>query len=154
VDVPAFTYSRRRSVLDVPSCWGPSGVVRGDPSRLGWIGAVSVVAMAPLSPFGGPVAYRRLFAGVLLCSAKELLFYATGTTCCASIGRAHGLPVMRNSDIRHTDTVPSAVGGITRFACEYAQERGIDVEALLQKSGLTPGQIEQPGVRLSVRSQI
>jgi len=61
---------------------------------------------------------------------------------------------MRNSDIRYADTVPSAVGGITRFACEYAKERGIDVEALLQKSGLTPGQIEQPSVRLSVRSQI
>jgi Arabinose-binding domain of AraC transcription regulator, N-term len=72
----------------------------------------------------------------------------------ASIGQARGLPVMRNSDIRYTDTVPSAVGGITRFACEYAQERGIDVEALLQRSGLTAGQIEQPGVRLSVRSQI
>ena len=61
---------------------------------------------------------------------------------------------MRNSDIRYADTVPSAVGGITRFACEYAKERGIDVEALLQKSGLTLGQIEQPSVRLSVRSQI
>lgn len=49
---------------------------------------------------------------------------------------------MRNSDIRYADTVPSAVGGITRFACEYAKEHGIDVEALLQKSGLTFGQIE------------
>jgi hypothetical protein len=65
----------------------------------------------------------------------------------ASIGQARGLPVMRNSDIRYTDTVPSAVGGITRFACEYAQERGIDVEALLQRSGLTAGQIEQPVYR-------
>src|SRR3954470_19006162 len=62
----------------------------------------------------------------------------------ASTGRAFGLPFMRNSDIRYADTVPSAVGGITRCACEYAKERGIDVEALLQKSGLTPGQIEQP----------
>src|SRR3954454_13984154 len=72
----------------------------------------------------------------------------------ASTGRAFGLPFMRNSDIRYADTVPSAVGGITRIACEYAKERGIDVEALLQKSGLTPGQIEQSSVRLSVRSQI
>ena len=72
----------------------------------------------------------------------------------ASTGRAFGLPFMRNSDIRYADTVPSAVGGITRFACEYAKEHGIDVEALLQKSGLTFGQIEQPSVRLSVRSQI
>jgi AraC-like DNA-binding protein len=72
----------------------------------------------------------------------------------ASTGRAFGLPFMRNSDIRYADTVPSAVGGITRFACEYAKEHGIDVEALLQKSGLTLGQIEQPSVRLSVRSQI
>jgi AraC-like DNA-binding protein len=61
---------------------------------------------------------------------------------------------MRSADIRHPDTVPSAVGGITRFACEYAKERGIDVEALLRKSGLTPAQIEQPAVRLSVQSQI
>jgi hypothetical protein len=60
----------------------------------------------------------------------------------ASTGRAFGLPFMRNSDIRYADTVPSAVGGITRFACEYAKEHGIDVEALLQKSGLTFGQIE------------
>jgi len=45
----------------------------------------------------------------------------------ASTGRAFGLPFMRNSDIRYADTVPSAVGGITRFACEYAKERGIDV---------------------------
>lgn len=49
---------------------------------------------------------------------------------------------MLNSDIHYSDTVPSAVGGITRFACEYAKEHGIDVEALLQKSGLTFGQIE------------
>ena len=126
---------------------------RSQPAVLDWRG-VSIVAVAPWSPLAGRVAYRRLFAGILLCCAKELLFCATGATRWASIGWALGLPFMRNSDIRYADTVPSAVGGITRFACEYAKERGIDVEALLQKSGLTPGQIEQPSVRLSVRSQI
>jgi AraC-like DNA-binding protein len=61
---------------------------------------------------------------------------------------------MRSSDARYSEAMPSAAGGITRFACACAEERGIDVEALLRKSGLTARQIEQPGVRLSVQSQI
>jgi hypothetical protein len=110
--------------------------------------------LPPRRHLAGGVAYRRLFAGILLCCAKDLLFHAKGTTYWRRPAGLSDWPFMRNSDIRHADTMPSAVGGITRFACEYAKERGIDVEALLQRSGLTPGQIEQPGVRLSVRSQI
>jgi hypothetical protein len=54
----------------------------GDPGRVCWIGAASR-RNGPLAPLAGRVAYRRLFAGILLCCAKELLLYATRPMCWA-----------------------------------------------------------------------
>jgi AraC-like DNA-binding protein len=50
--------------------------------------------------------------------------------------------------------LPSAAGGITRLACRYAKEAGIELEPLLKKAGLAAYQIEDPSVRLKVRDQI
>ena len=52
------------------------------------------------------------------------------------------------------DAVPSAEGGITRLAFACAQEKGADVDTLLRKAGLSRTQIEDPHVRISVRSQV
>lgn len=152
-----FHLQQTRLFVGSPLRWrSPSGALRAEiPS--GCIGAAR-----RLDRRNGPlVAIWR--AGLLIGDFLPASCYAAPKNCSSlpearrvgpSIGRALGLPFMRSSDIRHPDTVPSAVGGITRFACAYAKERGIAVEALLRKSGLTPAQIEQPAVRLSVQSQI
>ena len=61
---------------------------------------------------------------------------------------------MRNSAEERLDAGPSAEGGITRLAFAHALEKKIDVEALLRKAGLSRIQIEDPHVRISVRSQV
>jgi len=52
------------------------------------------------------------------------------------------------------DAVPSAEGGMTRLAFACAQEKGADVDTLLRNAGLSRTQIEDPHVRISVRSQV
>src|SRR5215469_13761100 len=52
------------------------------------------------------------------------------------------------------DAAPSAEGGMTRLAFACAQEKGADVDTLLGKAGLSRAQIEDPHVRISVRSQV
>lgn len=61
---------------------------------------------------------------------------------------------MCNSEERCFEAVPSAEGGITRLAFACAQEKGADVETLLRKAGLSRRQIDDPHVRISVRSQV
>ena len=61
---------------------------------------------------------------------------------------------MRNSAAERLDAVPSAEGGMTRLAFACAQEKSADVETLLRKAGLSRAQIEDPHVRISVRSQV
>jgi AraC-like DNA-binding protein len=61
---------------------------------------------------------------------------------------------MRNSAAERLDAVPSAEGGMTRLAFACALEKKIDAEALLRKAGLSRTQIEDPHVRISVRSQV
>ena len=61
---------------------------------------------------------------------------------------------MRNSAAERLDAVPSAEGGMTRLAFACAQEKGADVDTLLRKAGLSRTQIEDPHVRISVRSQV
>src|SRR5215472_14327980 len=50
--------------------------------------------------------------------------------------------------------VASAEGGIARLAFARALGKGVDVDALLRKAGLSRMQIEDPDVRISVRSQV
>ena len=61
---------------------------------------------------------------------------------------------MRNSAAERLDAVPSAEGGMTRLAFACAQEKGADVDTLLRKAGLSRAQIEDPHVRITVRSQV
>ena len=51
-------------------------------------------------------------------------------------------------------SVPSAKGIITRLAYEFGQGSGADVEALLQRSGISHKQIDDPDTRIEVRKQI
>jgi hypothetical protein len=43
---------------------------------------------------------------------------------------------------------------MSRLAFACAQEKGADVDTLLRKAGLSRTQIEDPHVRISVRSQV
>jgi AraC-like DNA-binding protein len=61
---------------------------------------------------------------------------------------------MRNSTAERLDAVPSAEGGMTRLAFACAQEKGADVDSLLRKARLSRTQIEDPHVRITVRSQV
>ena len=61
---------------------------------------------------------------------------------------------MRDSDGKDLDTFPSAMGVITRLACERAKQQGVEVDLLLRKAGLTQQQIDDPRARLPVKSQI
>lgn len=61
---------------------------------------------------------------------------------------------MRDSNGKDLDTFPSAMGVITRLACERAKQQGVEVDLLLRKAGLTRQQIDDPSARLPVRSQI
>jgi hypothetical protein len=61
---------------------------------------------------------------------------------------------MRNSAAERLDAVASAEGGMTRLAFAWALGKGVDVDSLLRKAGLSRIQIEDPHVRISVRSQV
>src|SRR5215471_3917381 len=60
----------------------------------------------------------------------------------------------RISDSTGLAALPTASGGIARLAYAKCVNAGIKAEALLQKAGLTPLQIDNPQVRITVRSQI
>jgi AraC-like DNA-binding protein len=49
---------------------------------------------------------------------------------------------------------PSAVGNIARLAYALARRKGADVDRLLAKAGLSPGQMDNPNSRVRVESQI
>ena len=61
---------------------------------------------------------------------------------------------LKHSDAGTLDAFPSAMGVMTRLACARAGQGGFEVESLLRKAGLTRQQIDAPGTRLSVKSQI
>jgi Arabinose-binding domain of AraC transcription regulator, N-term len=65
-----------------------------------------------------------------------------------------GLLRMRDSSGNDLDTFPSAMGIVTRLACERAKQEGVEAELLLRKAGLTHRQIDDPCARLAVKSQI
>jgi AraC-like DNA-binding protein len=49
---------------------------------------------------------------------------------------------------------PNAVGNIARLAYALARRKGADVDGLLKKAGLSPGQMDNPNLRVRVKSQI
>jgi len=61
---------------------------------------------------------------------------------------------MRDSSMKQLDTTPTAMGEITRLAYAHAGEKGVEVDLLLRKAGLTVPQINDPDARLEVRRQI
>jgi hypothetical protein len=58
---------------------------------------------------------------------------------------------MRDSCGIDLDTFPSAMGIVTRLACERAKQEGVEVELLLRKAGLTHRRIDDPCARLAVK---
>jgi Arabinose-binding domain of AraC transcription regulator, N-term len=61
---------------------------------------------------------------------------------------------MRDSRTNRLDSIPTAVGAITRLAYVHALERGADVDLLLRKAGLSPRQIDDSDAHLEVQRQI
>ena len=61
---------------------------------------------------------------------------------------------MRDSNGKDLDTFPSAMGVLTRLACERTKRQGVEVDLLLRKAGLTHRQIDDPCAHLPVKSQI
>jgi Arabinose-binding domain of AraC transcription regulator, N-term len=61
---------------------------------------------------------------------------------------------VRDSNGDDLDTFPSAMGIITRLACERARREGVEVDLLLRKAGLTHQQVDDTCARLAVKSQI
>jgi len=59
---------------------------------------------------------------------------------------------MRGSKPLHA--TPSAKGLITRLAYSLAKEKGADTDSLLQRSGLSRQQVDDPNARVDVRKQI
>jgi hypothetical protein len=51
-------------------------------------------------------------------------------------------------------SMPSATGGIARMVCARLRAAGIQLGPLLSRAGLTVEQIDDPGIRLTVQSQI
>ena len=54
----------------------------------------------------------------------------------------------------HRQIVPSSKGLLTRLAYAAAEGKGVDLESLLQKSGLSHKQVHDPNARVEVRKQI
>ena len=52
------------------------------------------------------------------------------------------------------ESLPTATGGIARAALARAMEAGVDIEALLKRSGLTKQQAKTPAARVAVSNQI
>jgi AraC-like DNA-binding protein len=56
--------------------------------------------------------------------------------------------------LQHEHGFPSAGGALARIAFAHAQARGIELDPLLKKAGLTRRQIENPKIWIPVRHQI
>jgi AraC-like DNA-binding protein len=61
---------------------------------------------------------------------------------------------MGHSNARRLGTLPNASGTLTRLAYAHAKEGGIDLRPLLRQANLTPHQIKNTNLRLSVYDQI
>src|SRR5262249_44330290 len=74
------------------------------------------------------------------------------------VGTCHQRPararIVDTPATRSLGALPTASGGITRFAYARGKEAGIDLAPLLKKAGLTDRQIEDRNARFEVRRQI
>jgi AraC-like DNA-binding protein len=71
------------------------------------------------------------------------------------LARRHNMPnSKRSGTISQLAQFPTASGALTRLAYGHAVEGHLDVGPLLRKAGLTVQQIDNPALRLSVKSQI
>ena len=61
---------------------------------------------------------------------------------------------MRFTKPRDLRSIPSATGGIARLACVRMREAGKDITSVLSGAGLTIAEVNDPAVRLEVRTQI
>ncbi len=61
---------------------------------------------------------------------------------------------MRSSKPEDFSSIPSATGGIARLACARMRDAGKGLEAVLSGAGLTVEEVDDPTVRLEVRTQI
>jgi AraC-like DNA-binding protein len=61
---------------------------------------------------------------------------------------------MRHSAANRLGTLPNATGTLTRLAYAHAKASGIDLRPLLRQANLTPHQIKNTSLRLSVHDQI
>ena len=61
---------------------------------------------------------------------------------------------MRFAKPRDFRSIPSATGGIARLACVRMREAGKGVAAVLSGAGLTIAEVNDPSLRLTVRTQI
>ena len=61
---------------------------------------------------------------------------------------------MRASKLMRFHSMPSATGGIARLVCTRLRAAGIPLAPLLSRAALTVEQIDNPGLRLTVQSQI
>ena len=61
---------------------------------------------------------------------------------------------MSDSSTRRPGKSPKAAGAISRLAYAHATAKGVNVDRLLRKAGLSPEQIAEPDAPLEVRRQI
>lgn len=61
---------------------------------------------------------------------------------------------MRSTRPKDFRSIPSASGRVTRLACARLRELGKDVKAVLSRVGLRPEEVDDPTIRLQVRTQI
>src|SRR4051812_20649791 len=61
---------------------------------------------------------------------------------------------MRSTKPKDFSSIPSATGRIARLAFARMREAGKDIAAVLSAAGLTVRQVDDPAVRLEVRTQI
>ena len=92
--------------------------------------------------------------------------WAMGRECLAimcqafvSAGQATGAGVARKKNMHDIDPrrlggLPTAVGGMARFAYARARRAKVELGPLLQSSGLTRQQLEDSDARISVRAQV
>ena len=97
---------------------------------------------------------QSLKCNVRIGSAVDLLGRTLMSTLARGVANKVGCRSMRDSRAKRLDVVPSAEGVMTRLAFACAQETGADVDTLLRKAGLSRTQIEDPQVRITVRSQV
>ena len=93
--------------------------------------------------------YMQLPVRNLLECAKDLFLLAS----ILKVRILEGSRVL-DSGGNELDKFPSAMGTVTRLACELARQQGVETESLLRKAGLTSQQVDNPRSRLAVASQI